>query len=294
MCSCLAGARPLHAPTLDVGAAAGCGACALLALTLPQATEPDNTQAPGPFGPPRLLALARGAVLFRQGDACRAVYAVRAGGLKSEVVSADGRHQTVGFHLSGELVGLAALGLGRQIGEVMALEDSQVCVLPLRHRPDPKALPELLQQRLLAELGEALQQAHQLQILLGCSSAQVRLCSFVLELSRRARLQGLSASRLRLPMTRHDIGSYLGLTVETVSRMLSRLHDAQVLEVHRRELRVLDAPTLVRLSATPERERMAGRHRPQQATPATLPRWDAPQARAQTGAGPRLGSWVSA
>jgi len=93
-------------------------------------------------------------------------------------------------------------------------------------------------------------------------------------------------------MTRHDIGSYLGLTVETVSRMLSRLHDARVLEVHRRELRVLDAPTLQRLSATPERERMAGRHRPQHSgLPATLPRWDAGQA---GGAGPGRSAGASA
>ena len=278
MCCCLAGAQPTNAIDATVAAdPMSCRACALLALARPPALELASAPSSDPFGAPRLQALARGAVLFRQGDVCRAVYVVRAGGLKCEVVAADGRHQTVGFHLPGELVGLAALGLGRQLGEVQALADSLICVLPLRQPPDRVPLPPLLQRQMLADLGEALQQAHQLHMLLGCSSAQVRLCSFVLELSRRARLQGLSSTWLRLPMTRQDIGSYLGLTVETVSRMLSRLHGARVLEVKRRELRVLDAPALRHLSVVPEPEAVMADHRPLHTTSPALPRWEAAQ-----------------
>ena len=182
--------------------------------------------------------LRRGEALFRAGDPCRSVYAVRSGSLKTLIAGLDGHEQVTGFQLAGDVLGLDGLAHGRHASQAVALEDSEVVVLPYGGdaRGDPRALFEVLPRL----IGRELVRKQKLAVLLSCMSAEQRLASFLLNLSRRLEARGYSVTEFHLRMTRSEIGSYLGLNLETVSRTLSSLHQRGLLEVSGRHVRLRD------------------------------------------------------
>jgi CRP/FNR family transcriptional regulator len=188
--------------------------------------------------------IARGDSLFRAGDAFTSLYAVRTGFFKTCVASEDGRDQVTGFHMAGELLGLDGIGTDRHTCDSVALEDSQVCVIGYHQLEDLSRELSDLQRHFHRIMSREIVRDHGVMLLLGSMRAEERLAAFLLNLTQRLRTRGFSASSLVLRMTREEIGSYLGLKLETVSRAFSKFQDDGVLEVKQRQIRVLDADAL--------------------------------------------------
>jgi len=185
-----------------------------------------------------------GGPLFSSGDPFGSLYGVHGGFFKTSTVDGDGRWQVTGFFMAGDLLGLDGIGSGRYQLTATALEDSVVAVMPYplvetlsRESPD-------LQRELHAALSREIAREHGVMLLLGSMHAEQRLATFLLNLSLRFRRRGYSPSDFQLRMTRADIGSYLGMTLETVSRLFSRLQEQGIVEIRQRHVRLVDADRL--------------------------------------------------
>src|SRR6187402_837711 len=161
--------------------------------------------------------VVRGEALFHSGEVFSAMYAVRTGHFKTRVLTQDGREQITGFQMAGELLGLDGISTSTYACDAVALEDSQVCVIDYARLEDlAREFPEL-QRQFHRILSREIVRDHGVMLLLGRMSAEERLAAFMLNLTARLRARGFSASALVLRMTREEIGTYLGLRLETVS-----------------------------------------------------------------------------
>ena len=186
----------------------------------------------------------RGDTLFRSGDAFLSLYAVRTGFFKTCVSSEDGRDQVTGFQMAGELLGLDGISNDRHSCDAVALEDSQVCVIPYDQLEDLSREFTDLQHQFHKIMSREIVRDHGVMLLLGSMRAEERLAAFLLNLTQRLQARGFSASSLILRMTREEIGSYLGLKLETVSRTFSKFQEDGLLEVKQRHIRIIDQPGL--------------------------------------------------
>lgn len=188
--------------------------------------------------------VARGASLYHNGDGFESLYAVRSGAFKTVGTSRQGDEKITGFHLSGELLGLEAISSGRHGYSAVALEDSEVCAIPFAQLERMAMTLPALQHQLLRVISGDISRDQGLMLLLGSMSAEQRLAAFLLSLSRRHQRLGYSAHRFVLRMTREEIGNYLGLTLETVSRLLSRFQREGLLAVQQRDVEIRNAERL--------------------------------------------------
>jgi CRP/FNR family transcriptional regulator, anaerobic regulatory protein len=179
--------------------------------------------------------IRRGETLFRSGEEFASVYAVRAGFFKSSVVLEDGREQVTGFHMAGDIVGMDGIGTESHAMDVAALEDSEVCVIPYARLQDAG-----MQRQLHKAMSRELVRDQGVMLLLGTMRAEERLAAFLLNLSQRFGARGFSPSEFRLRMTRAEIGSYVGLALETVSRLFSRFEDDGFITARQKEIRIHD------------------------------------------------------
>jgi len=191
--------------------------------------------------------LKRGEVLFRAGDRFESLYAVRTGFFKTRVSAEDGRDQVTGFQMAGELLGLDGISTERHSCDAVALEDSQVCQIPYARLEELSQEVTALQRQFHRVMSREIVRDHGVMLLLGSMRAEARLAAFLLNLTQRLQARGFSGSSLVLRMTREEIGSYLGLKLETVSRAFSHFQDDGLLEVKQRDIRVLDEAGLRRL-----------------------------------------------
>jgi CRP/FNR family transcriptional regulator, anaerobic regulatory protein len=191
--------------------------------------------------------LIQGDVLYRAGDAFDTLYAVRCGFFKTQCVDEAGSEQVLSFPMRGELLGLDGIGSGQYGGDALALDTSEVVVMPFRRFAslghDEPCLEQLLYRLLSRELGRT----HTLMHLLGSLTAEARVASFLLDLSERFGRMGFSRNCFVLRMTRHEIGSYLGLKLETVSRLLSSMASAGLIAVDGKVIKLLDPSGVRRL-----------------------------------------------
>lgn len=220
-----------------------CSACNLRDLCMPTELPPEALD--------RLDALVaarrrvrRGTPLFRQDDPFASLYAVRTGVFKTCVTAPDGREQVTGFHLAGEIIGLDGIVNERHACHAVALEDAEVCVMPFARLAELAREVDALQQHLHRVMSREIVREHGLMLLLGTRRAEERLAAFLLNLTQRLQARGFSGSELVLRMTRQEIGSYLGLTLETVSRTLSRFAAEGLIEVQHRHVRILERAKL--------------------------------------------------
>ena len=230
----------------QAGRATACSSCCLKSVCLPC-----------DLGRPELdrfdeIAVAkrrvpRGASLYHNGDRFDSLYAVRSGAFKTVGFSRHGDEKITGFHLPGELLGLDAISNQRYGYSAVALEDSEVCVLPFAPLERMAMSMPALQHRLLRLISGDISRDHGLMLLLGSMTAEQRLAAFLLSLSRRHQRLGFSATRFVLRMTREDIGSYLGLTLETVSRLLSRFQREGLVAVHQRDVEIRQPDRLMEM-----------------------------------------------
>ena len=194
--------------------------------------------------------ITRGESLFRAGDPLETLYVIRHGAFKTVHVSRNGHEKVTGFHLPGDMLGLDAIHERTHGYDAYAIEDSMVCSAPFESLQYMALAMPPLQVQFARTISADITRDQGLMLLMGSMNAPQRLAAFLLSLSRRYRRLGYSPVRFVLPMTREDIGSYLGLTIETVSRTLSRFQRDKFLSVRqRREVQLTDVEELARLVA---------------------------------------------
>ncbi len=223
-----------------------CSSCNLRELCLPVGMSNDQLERLDDMVATR-RSVPRGDMLFRSGDDFVSLFAVRAGFFKTCVTSEDGRDQVTGFQMAGELLGLDGIGTERHTCDAVALEDSQVCIIPFHDLEDLSREFSDLQRQFHKIMSREIVRDHGVMLLLGSMRAEERLAAFLLNLTQRLQTRGFSPHSLILRMTREEIGSYLGLKLETVSRTFSKFQDEGVLDVKQRHIQVLDLAALQKL-----------------------------------------------
>jgi CRP/FNR family transcriptional regulator len=184
--------------------------------------------------------IARGDNLFRNGDKFNALYAIRTGFFKTRISSEDGRDQVTGFQMAGEIIGLDGIVSDHHTCDAVALEDAEVCVMPFDRIEELSREITSLQRHVHKIMSREIVRENGVMLLLGSMRAEERLAAFLLNLVQRLHARGFSQSELVLRMTREEIGSYLGLKLETVSRTFSKFVDDGLVEVKQRHVRILN------------------------------------------------------
>ncbi|ADE10663.1 fumarate/nitrate reduction transcriptional regulator Fnr [Sideroxydans lithotrophicus] len=226
---------PVNNPSVRIA----CSSCNLRELCLPVDLDGHEMQ--------QLDALTslkrtfrRGEYLYRSGEAFRALYAIRTGFFKTQALHEDGREQVTGFQMPGEIIGLDAICSDAHSCDAVALEDSEICEIPFDRLEElSRELPNL-QRHLHKIMSREIVRDHGIMMLLGSMRAEERLAAFLLNLSQRFSARGYSPNAFHLRMTRQEIGSYLGLKLETVSRTLSSFQEHGLLSVRVREVEIMD------------------------------------------------------
>jgi len=196
----------------------------------------------------RRRPITKGQVLFRMGAPFASVFAVRTGSLKTVLLSDDGTEQVTGFALAGELLGLDAINQGEHPVSAVALESTSVCEIPFDKLDALAGQLPSFRQHFMRTMSREIASDESLLALLGQRNAEQRLAAFLLSLSTRFRARGLAADRFSLSMSRADIANHLGLTQETISRLFTQFRKQGLIEIHTRDLRLLDMDSLHRIA----------------------------------------------
>ena len=191
---------------------------------------------------------SKGDHIFRGGDDAKAIYMLSRGSVKSYMLMENGEEQVLNFYMSGDVFGLDAMGCNSHISSTVALEETTICKIPLAGLQD-----RVLGQGFLNIISNNLLRDHNQMLMLARKDAEGRLASFLIDMSKRTEKYGYlnedhSIDVIKLTMTRQDIANYLGLAIETVSRVLRRFQDSGMLEVSRRKLKVYDYNCLVAIA----------------------------------------------
>ncbi|KWR90611.1 cyclic nucleotide-binding protein [Cupriavidus sp. IDO] len=227
-----------------------CSKCPLARLCLAgEMTQADLEKVDGVVQ--RRVHLRKGEPLYLIGDPVTSLYAIRVGTVKTHVTTEDGRTQVVGFHFPGELIGLDSVALPHYGSYATALEDTSLCAIPIdAYKALTETLPAMARQ-LFRALNKEAQRGRSLQTLLALMTAEERLVSFLLWLSEGLSARGFSPTEFILRMSREEIGSYIGLTLETVSRQFSRLAECGLIRVSHRRIELLDSKGLQAIADRP-------------------------------------------
>jgi CRP/FNR family transcriptional regulator, anaerobic regulatory protein len=188
--------------------------------------------------------IKRGSLLFRNGEKFTSLYAIRTGFFKTCVASEDGRDQVTGFQMAGEVMGLDGIVNDHHTCDAIALEDAEVCIMPFDRIEELSREINGLQRHVHKIMSREIVRENGVMLLLGSMRAEERLAAFLLNLVQRLHARGFSQSELVLRMTREEIGSYLGLKLETVSRTFSKFVDDGIVEVKQRHVRILNTDAL--------------------------------------------------
>ncbi|MDH6590599.1 CRP/FNR family transcriptional regulator [Variovorax sp. TBS-050B] len=223
-----------------------CSSCSLRELCMPIGLTPAELQRVDEVVASR-RKLRRREVLFRNGETFGALYAIRTGFFKTRVATEDGRDQVTGFQMAGEIIGLDGIVNDQHTCDAVALEDAEVCVMPFHRIEQLSREVPALQRHMHQIMSREIVREHGVMLLLGSMRAEERLAAFLLNLVQRLHARGFSRSEFVLRMTREEIGSYLGLTLETVSRTLSKFMEDGIVQVEKRHLRIADADALQRI-----------------------------------------------
>jgi CRP/FNR family transcriptional regulator len=226
-----------------------CSSCALYELCLPAGIGVDDLNRLDATVKDK-RALDRGAMLYREGDTFEALYVVRSGALKTYVQNEAGDMQILAFHLPGEILGFDALATNLHVSQAEALERSSICELPYAKLQQVTSEVPALHRQLMRVISREVVEEHRHLVMMGKQQAQEQLASFLHGLADRYQRLHRDGTALNLPMSRYDIANYLGLVVETVSRLFSRMEEMGVLEVNRKSVRILRPDLLAALCRT--------------------------------------------
>ncbi len=234
-----------HSPTMERLRVA-CSNCNLRELCLPIGLTNQQLESLDELVYTR-KKVQRGETLFHAEDKFTSLYAIRVGFFKTRINAPDGRDQVTGFQMSGEILGMDGIGTDRHTCDAVALEDSEVCVIPFSRLEDLSRDFVQLQHHFHKVMSREIVREHGVMMLLGSLRAEERLATFLLNLSQRFASRGYSSSQFVLRMTREEIGSYLGLKLETVSRTLSKFQDEGYITVQQKNVHILQPDRLRQL-----------------------------------------------
>ena len=220
-----------------------CMNCSVRELCLPVGVDQEGMRQIDSLVSER-MHVKKGDTVYRAGDPFVSLYAIRVGSCKTTVLGEKGYEQVSGYHMMGDIVGLDGIGTGQHGGEAVALEDTEICVLPFHRLEDLARQVQSLLHNMHRILSREIGRDENVMLMLGSMRAEERLAVFLLSLSKRYRERGYSETEFVLRLTRADIGSYLGLTLETISRLLSRFQASGLLQVQGRVVKLLDVTAL--------------------------------------------------
>ncbi len=220
-----------------------CGNCRLNTICLPISLHIEDIDRLNQIVQ-RSKPLQKGEYLYRAKDRFDSVFAIRSGAVKAVSISETGDEQVTGFYLPGEVVGLDGLANDTYTNSVVALETSSVCEIPFNRLEELSLQIPTLQRHFFQLMSREITQEQQVITLLSKSSAEARVASLLLGISARNNRRNLSANNFILPMSRTDIGNFLGLTIETVSRIFTRLQKNNVIAVDKKEIVITDMDAL--------------------------------------------------
>lgn len=224
-----------------------CTECRLGSICLPIALESDDIVKLDEIVQ-RGRPMQKGDCLYRQGDKFDSVWAVRSGAVKAFRTTNDGLEQVTGFYFPGEVVGIDGIGTGEYAVSVVALETSALCEIPFARLEELSQRIPSMQRHFFQLMSQEITSDQQLITLLSKNTAEERVAALLLSISARNARRSLSGSRFRLQMSRTDIGNFLGLTIETVSRVFSRFAKQGLLKAEGKEIELLDIETLKRVA----------------------------------------------
>lgn len=224
-----------------------CDRCSISALCLPGEMCDADRAALNQIVQ-RARPLRKGAYLFRAGEKADCVYALRTGSLKSYRVTPEGEEHVTGFFLPGEVVGLESLANGEHTQTALALDTALVCRIPLEQYEKLSERVPAMRRQLVKVMSRELHDVQERLADARHTGAPATLAGFLVNLSDRFSRRGLLSERFTLPMSRGDIASYLGLTLETVSRLLARFQVQELIDVHARDVRILNPDALREMS----------------------------------------------
>lgn len=220
-----------------------CSNCSLRELCIPQGMTEDELKLVDAIVE-RKKPVHKNDYLFRAGDTNRSLYAVLSGSVKTLVDNPNGEEQIVGFHLPGELLGMDGFSGDAHTCSAVALETSSVCEFPLDKIDEICHDVPSIQYAMRRLMGKEVTKDHAMLLLLGRMSAEEKLASFLISLSKRMAQRHWKPTEFNLTMPRQDIANYLGLAVETVSRLFAHLQDEKIIEVDRRRVNIADMERL--------------------------------------------------
>ncbi len=223
-----------------------CSNCNLRELCMPMGLSAKELQRVDELVATR-RTIKRGTSLFHNGEKFTSLYAIRTGFFKTSVNTEDGRDQVTGFQMAGEIIGLDGIVNEQHTCDAIALEDAEVCVLPFDRIEEISREVNSLQRHVHKIMSREIVREHGVMLLLGSMRAEERLAAFLLNLVQRLQARGFSKSELILRMTREEIGSYLGMKLETVSRTFSKFSDDGIIEVKQRHIHISDSDALKRI-----------------------------------------------
>lgn len=230
------------------GCAIHCQDCCISSLCIPFTLNEDElTQLDNIIK--RKKPIQKGQTLFEAGEELRSLYAIRSGTIKSYTITEQGNEQITAFHLAGDLVGFDAIMVRTHQSFAQALETSMVCEIPFEILDDLSGKMPSLRQQIMRLMSGEIKNDQEMILLLSKKNAEERLAAFIYNLSYRFSQRGFSSREFRLTMTRSDIGNYLGLTVETISRLLGRFQKSGMLSVKGKYITILKMDELITLSS---------------------------------------------
>jgi CRP/FNR family transcriptional regulator len=236
-----------------------CSQCSLSQLCLPRGIEHEEFE--------KLTTLAKhehnlekGESIFEIGQPFKSLYAVRTGSVKVYLPTNDGEEQIVGFHMAGELLGFDGMGHESHACTAVALESTNICELPYSRLHDLAQHLPSLSDHFMSLMSNEIADEHAMMLMLAKKSAEARMATFLLNLSARFHKRGFSAKQFNLTMPRHDIANYLGLAVETVSRIMTHMHEQKIIDVERRFVCITDMARLRELAGIDEVRQSCAEH----------------------------------
>lgn len=197
----------------------------------------------------RKRPIHKGDKIFHDGEEMHALFAIRSGTFKTYTVNEEGEEQITGFHLAGDLLGFDAIANNEHPSFAQALETAMVCEIPYQNLDTLSDTMPKLKKQVLRLMSNEIKTDQNMLTLLNKKNAEQRVATFLYTLSSRYHARGLSSKEFRLTMTRSDIGNYIGLTVETISRLLNRFHKNQIIHVEGKLIKILDIDTLEKTAA---------------------------------------------
>jgi CRP/FNR family transcriptional regulator len=224
-----------------------CGGCRLKSLCLPISLHLDDIDKLNNIVQ-RSKPLQKGDYLYRANSEFHSIFAIRSGAVKAISLSDNGDEQITGFYLPGEIVGLDGLSDNKYTNSVLALETSSVCEIPFHRFEELSAEIPNLQRHFLQIMSREITEDQKIISLLGKSSAEARIASLLLSISSRNSRRNLSANEFLLPMSRTDISNFLGLRIETVSRLFARLQKSNIIAIDKKDLIINDMNALQQIA----------------------------------------------